>query len=77
MSQALKQVHVLLVFHQGPVERRNGLRGVSVGENFLRDIVSHEQLEPVDQLEVLGFFFMPGTLRTSKKISSASFTSPA
>jgi hypothetical protein len=39
---------------------------VLAAQRFQRDVLGHQQLEPVEQLaEVEGFFFRPGRLRTS------------
>ena len=58
--QALKQVHVLLVFEQRAVQGRNRLGLIALAQNFIGDIVGHQQLQPIDQFGGRGLFLQTG-----------------
>ena len=72
-GQPLEQVHVLLVLQQRAIQRRDGGLGVLRPQHLGRQVLDHQQLQPVQQLaDVAGFFFSSVTPRTWKKTFSAS-----
>src|ERR1700733_7417024 len=48
--QPFEQMHVLLVFQQRAVQRRNQLARIAFPEHFRRDVLVEQQLEPVQKL---------------------------
>src|ERR1700724_3057012 len=49
-QQLLEQVHVLLVFEQGAIQRRNELLRIVAAQHLGRDVLGHQQLDPVQEL---------------------------
>src|SRR6516162_7181798 len=61
-GQALEEVDVLLVLQERAVERRDHNLGVVRAKRGHRDLVGHQQLQPVDQLGGGGLLLEPGHL---------------
>src|SRR5690606_32204798 len=55
----LEQVHVLLVFEQRAVQRRQQLAVAVLAQGFRRQVFRHQQLEPVQQLGGGGLLLEP------------------
>jgi hypothetical protein len=62
---ALEQVHVLLVLQERAVQRRDQLGGIALLQHLGRDLVDHQQLDPVEQLGGGRLLLQPGTSRIS------------
>src|SRR5579863_4454744 len=57
--QALKQMHILLVFEERAVERRDQLFRVAGAQHFGRNVLDKQQLKPVEQLRGRGLLLQP------------------
>src|SRR5690606_2264991 len=66
-GKTLEQVHVLLVFQQGPVQRRNDLGVVAILQYLFRNIVGEQQFQPVDQLRAGRLFLQTGDVPQFEK----------
>src|SRR4249920_409867 len=56
-QQLLEQMHVLLVLQQGAVQGRNELLGVVAAQDFRRNVLGHQQLDPVQEFGRGGLLF--------------------
>ena len=74
-GELLEQMHVLLVLEQGAMQRRDQFLGVALAQCLRRNVLIEQQLEPVEELDVVGFFFSPGVSRSVKNDRMASSTS--
>src|SRR3974390_1666160 len=61
-QQLLEQVHVLLVLEQGAVQRRNELLRVVAAQRLRRDVLRHQELDPVQELGRGRLFLEAGRL---------------
>ena len=48
--QPLQHMHILLILKQSPIQRRYCLAGIARFQNLFRDVVRHQQFQPVNQL---------------------------
>src|ERR1700744_6481688 len=47
--QPLEQMHVLLVFQERAVQRRDQLAWIALPQHFRRDVLVEQELQPVEQ----------------------------
>src|SRR5580704_17034025 len=54
--QPFEQVHILLVLDQRAVQRRDEFLRIALAQRLDRDVLDHQELEPVEQLRGRRFF---------------------
>src|SRR5215467_10355490 len=47
--EAFEQMYVLLVFDQRAIKRRNGLARITIRQDFVGNVICHQQLQPIDE----------------------------
>src|SRR6185437_8700559 len=57
--QPLEQMHVLLVFQERAVQRRDQLARIALPQHLGRDVFVQQQLEPVQKLRGRGLLLQP------------------
>src|SRR6185437_4540742 len=57
-----EQVHVLLVFQKCAVQRRDQAFGVALAQGLGRDVLDHQEFQPVKQLGGRWFFLHAGNV---------------
>src|SRR5690606_13564512 len=60
--QPLQQMHILLVLQQSVVMRRNRLSRIMITQDFRRNLIGHQQLQPVNLLRGGRLLLQPGRL---------------
>src|SRR5580658_10584087 len=59
-QQLLEQMHVLLVLEQGAVQGRDELLRVVAAQRLRRNVLGHQQLDPIQELGGGGFLLQSG-----------------
>src|SRR5690242_6617539 len=60
--QPLQEMHVLLALQERAVQRRDELAGIFRAQGLGRDVLYHQQLQPVEQLRGRRLLLEPGHL---------------